>query len=435
MNTNLINNIEAVKNYYFNEDHNLRNEINGLVGLERERKIAELVDVDAKFNEAKADLNRYKDAYTRSEIDSEYFYELERELVNKYNAMLRSLPIEVTRVRKAKTNTKNKCNRSRAWAWIMSIIAALSITSCAATKIKSNDGDLKSAFVITDIFNKNKKEENEEEKPFEVYGKFNDINNEKQLRARAEWYYDNYIKSEPAKKLFTVERIMNDMRIMNAEFKRDENGNAIYNEQDLLDVAQDIYTLANYDSLTEYGDCTFFTPMAPLFLDGSLAQQAVIDAEEQMVQVVAARNEGNNCEFVEKSKDWATVMMNEFDYVDFSGYNVNVHQTGASQGFFVYTSVMSKYAPEILEYEERQKLNICVDRCIDYGTGKTVQEPISEIVYQINDVARDANAVRSGHAEEYADNNLSLPENLFIRAKDYFNSKYNLEVGSSRILR
>ena len=56
-------------------------------------------------------------------------------------------------------------------------------------------------------------------------------------------------------------------------------------------------------------------------------------------------------------------------------------------------------------------------------------------MYQINDVARDAVAVRSGHQDEYAENNLSLPERLFLGAKAYFNSKYETEIGYSKTMK
>ena len=60
---------------------------------------------------------------------------------------------------------------------------------------------------------------------------------------------------------------------------------------------------------------------------------------------------------------------------------------------------------------------------------------LSEIRYQINDVARDANAARAGHADEYAEENLSLPERLFMGAKLYFESKLKTEKGCGLTLK
>ena len=87
------------------------------------------------------------------------------------------------------------------------------------------------------------------------------------------------------------------------------------------------------------------------------------------------------------------------------------------------------------QYSEANHLSICVTYCVDYNTGEQVEEPLSQIMYNLNERAIDAVAVRSGNLEEYEANNLSLPERLYVLAKDYYNSKYQIEMGQSRILK
>ena len=166
---------------------------------------------------------------------------------------------------------------------------------------------------------------------------------------------------------------------------RDASGNVTYNDTDIIAAANDLHTIANYDSFVQYGNQIYFTPLAPLFVDGSLAQQGAVDLDNAMVRVVNAIRAGNNEEFVNASREWGAIVLNMFNYVDY--------------------------------------------------TGEQVEEPLSQIMYNLNERAIDAVAVRSGNLEEYEANNLSLPERLYVLAKDYYNSKYQIEMGQSRILK
>ena len=56
-------------------------------------------------------------------------------------------------------------------------------------------------------------------------------------------------------------------------------------------------------------------------------------------------------------------------------------------------------------------------------------------MYNLNEIAIDAVAVISKNLKGYEANNLSLPERLYVLAKDYYNSKYQIEMGQSRILK
>ena len=275
--------------------------------------------------------------------------------------------------------------------------------------------------------------------PFETFGQFTNVNNEEQLRARAEWYYNTYIananKSQAGAKLYTVEDIMNIIRNVNGEFMRDADGNVTYNDTDLIATANDLHTIANYDSFVQYGHQIFFTPMAPLFEDGSYAQKGAIDLDNAMEKVVAAIRAEDDAAFVEAAKEWGTVVINMFNYVDFNGEYVNIYQVNAPTSFALYHAMSAKYASTILEYSECHHISICIPYCTDYCSNEIKEETLSEIMYNINERALDAVAIRSGNLEEYEQNNLSLPEDLYLLAKDYFKSKYDLEIGYARTLK
>lgn len=274
--------------------------------------------------------------------------------------------------------------------------------------------------------------------PTENVGTFTDVNDEEQLRKRAQEYYDTYLNSNNrangTANAITIDQLMNDMRVINGEFMLDGE-NPTYNDVDVIEVAKDLHTIAAYDSFKQYGNKILFTPMAPLFEDGTLAQKGAADLDIAMKKVVDAINKDDKEAFISAAQNWGTLVVNMFDYIDFSGEYVNIRQVDAPTAFQLFHAMNSKYASTILEYSEDNKLNVCIDYCTDYETGEVKQEALSQIMYNLNERCIDAVAVRSGNLAEYEANNVSLPEDLCISAKEYFNSKYNLEIGSSRSLK
>ena len=93
------------------------------------------------------------------------------------------------------------------------------------------------------------------------------------------------------------------------------------------------------------------------------------------------------------------------------------------------------YGTTIFEYGQSRNVNICIPYCTDYNSSELVETPLSEIIYQLHEVPTDWVAKRSGHENEYAENNLSLPEELYLASKNYYDSKYELEIGKSRVLK
>lgn len=269
-------------------------------------------------------------------------------------------------------------------------------------------------------------------KPGEI-GTFTDAKSEEQIEARAKWYYENYV-NDKVKDTVTIEDIKNDIRMFNGNFMLDEQGNVTYNDQDIINAAVDLHTIANFDSLMN-NEKLEFTPLAPLFVDGSMAQEGAKALDDKMLDVVNAINNKDDEAFMRASEAWGSTVLNMFHYYDFKEGFVNIHQVEAPTSFALFHAMNSKYASTILEYSEKKDINICIPYCVDFCTGETKLESLSNIMYMINERAIDAVAVRSGNLKEYEANNLTLPEDLLVQAQNYYHSKYDLEIGKSRSLK
>ena len=460
MKNELLKEFKRMKGACARKDAKLREKLNSLTDAAEINATKDLIRKNrATYDEVIADEANYKGvagkvetleqagdqkAYYTAYID---FLNYEESLIKKYNVVVepevkdeKSEVQEVVKVTQPEVKKEHSHSGIIAWSLIGGLAAgALGGYLIGNAKKCDKPSNLGNGQTATVIESDRQAEVTQTQKPFEVYGQFTDVNNEKQLRARAEWFYNNYIanaqKSKAGARQYSVEDIMNLMRVVNGEFMRDASGNVIYNDTDIIAAANDLHTIANYDSFVQYGNQIYFTPLAPLFVDGSLAQQGAVDLDNAMVRVVNAIRAGNNEEFVNASREWGAIVLNMFNYVDYTGEYVNIYQVDAPTSFALFHAMNAKYASTILEYSEANHLSICVPYCVDYNTGEQVEEPLSQIMYNLNERAIDAVAVRSGNLEEYEANNLSLPERLYVLAKDYYNSKYQIEMGQSRILK
>lgn len=270
----------------------------------------------------------------------------------------------------------------------------------------------------------------EETLPFEEYGAFTDPGNEQQLRRRASWFYETFIadpeKWSTGKNAFSIEQIMDDIRLMNGEFMTEEDGSIRYNDVDVIAVANDLHTIGNYDSLAHYGTQIFFTPTAPLFLDGSRAQQDAIAIDRAMERVVAAIRENDDEGFVAAAREWGGIVLQIFKYADMTGEYVSVYQVGAAQGFFLFHAMNSKFASTILEHSERRNLQVMIPDSAGPGAEAALERPLVDLIHELNEQSVRTKSVRTEQGEllqEY----YSLPEDLCILAKDYFNSRLDRE--------
>lgn len=456
MNENLLNTLISEKAELRRQDKEIHArhaemKANGATVTELNKVAREAQNIRADYNKVDSDLKNYQARYERmeeakkkldeavsdeSKVSAQIEYEaateafktFENGLTEEYDPELE----EEIKEESEETVKKQRGNGSRALAIILATVGAIGFLGAAHHACR--DLNEKNAVVETD---EDLDESETEEKPFEEYGNFTSAQDEEQIQKRAEWIYNTYLKDEnnQGENSLTLEDVKNDIRLMNGQFMLDGGGYTNYNDTDIIAVANDLHTIANYDSFKKVGNCISYTPMAPFFTDGSLAQKAALEMDRNMIDVVTAIRADDKDAFVEAARIWGTSYVNIFNYCDLTGQHVSIRQVDAPSAFQLYHAINSKYASTILEYSERNHLNICIDYCEDYETGKTNEVALSEIMYEINEKPIDAVAVRSGNQEEYEANNLSLPEDLYQLAKDYYNSKYKLEMGASKTLK
>lgn len=322
---------------------------------------------------------------------------------------------------------KDTASRVMVGAALVTSIAALGVNLATLANVKGHaNGFL--ADVVEE--NENKADKEEDKKNYT----FTDASNEKQVSKRAQEFNDKYSSLNTGVNMASVEELANDIRMINGEFYLD-NGEKTYNVSDIIATANDICTLANYSSFTHYGTDIKFIPYAPLFEDGSLAQQGAEDLDNAMEKVIKAINADDTEAFKEAAKEWGIVVVNMFDHIDSTGEYVNIHQMEPAQAYQLYQVMHATYSTSIFEYGQARNVNVCIPYCTNYSTGELTDVALSEIMYQINEIPRDAVAVRSGHQDEYAENNLSLPEQLYVEAVKYYNDKYDLEFNNKRVLK
>lgn len=458
MNSELLAKIYSEHEELMRKDKELRSKYAKLVSekasAEDLNKIAaEIISVDKQIEKHKANLKAYRDLYDKVEATKAAYNKAQTEFNNFEKKLLEEYqivkplptpvkpvdptpvkPVEPTPIEEEPEEPEVvKEKESKAGAIILgSLIGATTLATAVHTGIILHDKNVEKD---VDDDEETKEEEEETNKPFEAYGDFTDVTDDEQVQARAQWYYDTFLaKQANNANPITVEDLANDIRVYNGEFKQDESGNKSYNNTDVVQSSIDLHTIANYDSVSSLGNNIRFTPTAPLFVDGSLAQKGAIDLDNAMAKVVKAINADDKEAFVEASKEWGKVVVSMFDYEDMTGKYVGIHQVDAPASFPLFHAMNSKYASTILEYSEANHLPICIPYCIDYCTNETQDVALSEIMYNLNERNIDAVAVRSGNLKEYERNNVTLPEDLCLSAQEYFNSKFDLEIGHARSL-
>ncbi len=238
------------------------------------------------------------------------------------------------------------------------------------------------------------------EKPFIAYGEFKDASNTEQVLARAEAYYHTYIanseKSEKVANAISIEDIMDVIRLMNNEFILDENGKITFDPSDLDKAANTLSTISNCDSLREYKNKIFYSPIAPLLVDGSYAQNKAKGIDEKMEKVVKTIREDNKEEFVTATKEWFSSFTNMLD-------NMYDNRLGRPTSYLLFTGYYSKYVTSIYEYMENKDIKIVIN-----------SNQIPAIMNGIN-----TNIINKREQ--------SLPEELYSLACDYYNERYERE--------
>jgi len=277
-----------------------------------------------------------------------------------------------------------------------------------------------------------------EELPFETYGSYTNPLDETQLEARAHWIYTTYIEGQEGVNKVSEADIINVMRMASGQFKLDDYGNPGFNEMDLPTLSNKFHVTANYNSLTQMGYNLKYSPIAPYFPDGSLEQKGALIIDNIMYKLVEAIRNQDDAAFYSAAQEYGTAVLNMFKHVDYTGEYPNVYAMQPYAQPLFYHAVRAPYASTINEYQQRRHIDVCIPYCYDNtipedSEDNVMQEiPLSELMYELEEVPFDQVAARSGHLAEYQENNPTTVENLFMAGQIYFKSKAELELGFGR---
>lgn len=284
----------------------------------------------------------------------------------------------------------------------------------------------------------------------EYYGMtsaFTDASNEEQVIQRATDIYNTYVNldtmPEAMKQQLSIERIANFIRMANGEFAL-EDGNIDYNESMHDEMANFMASYLNATSFVEYGNNLEFKPTCVFFENDSLAHHSAA-ANDALVAKIYEDIRLNDIENFEKdSVAWGEFVRDTFIYNDFTGERISIWTVDAEQQYPLTTSIISVYAPSIMEYSIGVDLatrnsaenmfgdtfGICIPFCYD-ANNELQYMPLSEMIYHINFTPMNALAQRAGFGEEWAENHVPMTVETYQNTRNYFDSKYNLEVGNS----
>lgn len=411
----------------------------------KEKSVKELNEIaenikqlESKYREIKADIDLYKKV-SASE-DKTAISAVEDRLMKKYGVRSVELETAPERIRETESKTESD-NSSKKVAIIAGVSAAvlsstlsgLVLSSCNKEKVQETDKDA----VKDNTATNDKKEETKKT--------FMDASNDKQVEKQAQLIYDSYVNlsdvPEAFKSTMTVEKITDVLRMSNGQFKM-VDGNVSYNAEDIDLIANYINEYANSTSYKQYGTNLKFKPMAVFFEQDTDAYEIVSKGDELMSKVYEDIRTGNVDKFKEDSVNWGIFVKDTLEKTSLDGNVKSIWTLPASQQFYVAQALTSQYGCSIMEYGIALDLadaqgnthSICIPYCYN-ESGSIVYKPLSELIYDINNTPMNDLAARAGHLKEWQDKNESIMWELGNNAEEYYNSKYELEVGYSKKLK
>ena len=182
--------------------------------------------------------------------------------------------------------------------------------------------------------------------------------------------------------------------------------------------------------------------MAVFFEQDTDAYEIVSKGDELMSKVYEDIRTGNVDKFKEDSVNWGIFVKDTLEKTSLDGNVKSIWTLPASQQFYVAQALTSQYGCSIMEYGIALDLadaqgnthSICIPYCYN-ESGSIVYKPLSELIYDINNTPMNDLAARAGHLKEWQDKNESIMWELGNNAEEYYNSKYELEVGYSKKLK
>lgn len=274
--------------------------------------------------------------------------------------------------------------------------AVFGLTRCAEPA--NTDSDL-----LTNKTEQKADEDNEVKMP-----KYTDASNEKQVEARAKWYYETYFNklfsglSEVAKETANEDTLADNMPVLSGGQKLYTDFNA---ETDVIEANNAIVQqFCSYLSLDNKTGKTGFVPSQYLYIDGSYEQKCAAEVDAVLEPLVKAINNKDDEAFKKYATEFGVIMANQYYYPDITDghYNVRGMADSASR-IHLWSISYAEYTNKIMTYGLEHDIDVCVPFCIDYTTGKMVEVPLSKLMAMLEFVPEyewDAVLARAGISVE-----------------------------------
>jgi hypothetical protein len=210
------------------------------------------------------------------------------------------------------------------------------------------------------------------------------------------------------------------------------------------EMANIMASYLNATSFVEYGNNLEFKPTCIFFENDSLAHHSAAENDALVAKIYEDIRLNDIENFEKDSVAWGEFVRDTFIYNDFTGERISIWAVDAEQQYPLTTAIISVYAPSIMEYSIGVDLatrnsaenmfgdtfGICIPFCYD-ANNELQYMPLSEMIYHINFTPMNALAQRAGFGEEWAENHVPMTVETYQNTRNYFDSKYNLEVGNS----
>lgn len=215
-----------------------------------------------------------------------------------------------------------------------------------------------------------------------VYGTFLDINDDRQVMARANYIYDHYLGFIEELNLpmgnVTVEDIANIIRVENGRLPIDENGQEFYKE-DLTDEYGNLfaYVVCDLPSSPKLGRLEHVP--SSLFVPDNCNASLLLGLYDTSYQkFVDAYNNDDREEMIEAAKEIGNNILQTWIYQGmYNGYNPYI--LPEENLSFAFTGSMFKFPQYVTELNLGTKKAVCIPTCTDYESGKVVNETVNNI--------------------------------------------------------
>ncbi len=323
--------------------------------------------------------------------------EFEEKLAEKYEVELdveerkEETPVDDEELDEKKDN-KKKGTGKRVIAGVLAIAAAAGLgyglRGCS-DKSQTQDGNI--AIVDTEL----------DEELTGKYGEFTDASNEEQVKARAQYIYDNYYSdwvnelTPDQQKNITPEKIANIIRVMNGELPLDADGNRYYDVNvvdetvnSFVNITANLPSSSTLDSKTneEIGQIKDI-PMHMFAVDGSETSEFIKPYDEDFTNIIDGRNHHNGEKTVNAIKSLGEKMWREFVMVGRNYQNDdgtltnyrNPYDLPAQQRALAWIGATQRYGAIALPYNLNGMQAVCIDVCVNYNTKELNAVPVNEI--------------------------------------------------------